>query len=330
MIIEKILKQLTPERVKKEVEVVKKVKLSKEVQKIAQDYKRLGDPNRNEYLWKWIFRGTEVFTGNRVSKKLLPNLLESKLLLFILDTFFDDIADKYKLRNKKLLKEILKVPFQQEYIEFNKLNRKEKECVNFAIDLWDRIEKKIRKFPRYKEFKDIFEYDVSQFLNVIKYSYLVHKNNYLLNKTENWMYLPHSMQVVINTTLELMCMPKFDVKELGKFREVAWNAQKMSRIGNWVSTWEREIDEKDFTSGVFVYALDSGVISINDIQKGNKSKIIKKIRNSKIERKLLKEWEQNYYEINKLARKIKSVDVRSIPQALEKVLFFHLSSRGYK
>ncbi len=119
-------------------------------------------------------------------------------------------------------------------------------------------------------------------------------------------------------------------EQLGKFREVAWNAQKMSRIGNWVSTWEREIDEKDFTSGVFVYALDSGVISINDIQKGNKSKIIKKIRNSKIERKLLKEWEQNYYEINKLARKIKSVDVRSIPQALEKVLFFHLSSRGYK
>ena len=95
-IIEKILKELTPERVKKEVEAVEKVRLSREVKRLANDYKRLGDPNRNEYLWKWIFRGTKIFTGNRVSRRFLPDLLEAKLLLFILDTFFDDIVDKYK------------------------------------------------------------------------------------------------------------------------------------------------------------------------------------------------------------------------------------------
>jgi len=330
MIIEKILKKLTPERIRKEVGAVEKVRLSREVKRLADEYKKIGDPDRNEYLWKWILRGTKIFTGNRVSRRFLPGLLEAKLLLFILDTFFDDIVDKYKFRNKKLLKEILKVPFQQDYIKFKELNRKEKRCVNFAINIWKRIEREIKKFPKYREFKDLLEYDISQFLNVIKYSYLVHQNNYLLNKTENWIYLPHSMQVVINTTLELMCMPKFNVKELGRVREVAWRAQRMSRIGNWISTWEREIEERDFTSGVFVYALDLSVITIDELHKGDKFKIIKKIRNSKVEEKLLKEWEQDYREINKLTKRIKSVNIREMLPALEKIIFYHLSSRGYK
>jgi len=306
------------------------VKLPQQIQKFVKEYNKVGDPNRNEYLWKWIFRGTQIFTGDRINKKYLSKLLEVKLLLFILDTFFDDITDKYELRNRKLLEEILKVPFQQKYIEFNKLNKKEKKCVKFTIKIWNRIDKIIKKFPRYQKFKDIFEYDFSQLFNTLKYSYLVNQNYYLLNKTENWLYLPHSMLVVMNITLELMCSPKFNIQELAKLREVAWCAQNMSRIGNWVSTWEREITEGDFTSGVFVHALDSGIITIDDLIQGDKSEIIKKIKEGKIEEKLLKKWEQNYITIRKLIKDIKSINIKQKLLALQKIIFFHLTSRGYK
>ncbi len=330
MVIEKILKQLTPERVKKEVEEVKKIKLPLEIKKLSNDYEKFGDLNRNEYLWQWIYRGTKIFTGKRIKKKYREPLLKAKVLIFMFDTFLDDIADKAKFRKKQLLEEILKVPFYQKYIEFKKLNKTDKERIKFVIRIWREINKTIRRFPRYREFKDVFRYDILQLLNTVRYSYLIQKNRSLLNVTEGWLYFPHSMQVLTNLTLELMCLPEFDVKETGKLRELGWKAQQMSRIGNWVSTWEREIEENDFTSGIFIYALNSGVIKVENLNKQNKSKIINKIKKAKIENKLLKEWEKNYWEIKKISKKIKSINVKEIPNTLKKIIFFHLSSKGYK
>ncbi len=326
-VISGILRQLTPERIKREIRAVQDVKLPPELQKWVKEYEKVGD--RNEFLWKWIFRGTKIFTAERGERKYLEDLLNVKLLLFILDTFLDDIADKYK--NKKLLNEVLKFSFDSSYIEFNKLNSKEKKEGAFVVNIWSQIKKITKTFPRFNEFKEIFEYDVFQLVNALKYSYLVHKNNYLYNSNEAWAYLPHSMQVITNITLELMCSLTFDAKELGGLRRVSWHAQRMSRIGNWVSTWEREIYERDYTSGVFIYAVESRVIHFKDLfSKGVEASTIKKIRNSKIEKKLLEEWEENYVELNRLSKKIKSVNIKKMSSSLEKVAIFHMSSRGYK
>jgi hypothetical protein len=326
-VITRILKQLTPERIKKEIKNVQDAKLPPELHKWIREYKKVGE--RNDFLWKWIFRGTKIFTDDRGNKKYLNDLLNVKLLLFVLDTFLDDIADKYK--NKRLLNEALKVPFAQKYIEFNKLNSREKKDLHFTITIWGQIQKIIKTFPRFKEFKDVFDYDVLQLLNTLKYSYLVHKNNYLYNSNEAWTYLPHSMQVITNITLELMCSLNFKLEELGKLRKVAWYAQRMSRIGNWVSTWEREIYEEDYTSGVYIYAIENKIIIPEELfNKKNSLRIIKRIRDSKIENKLLIEWEKNYIEINKLSREIKSINIAKMLSSLEKIIAFHLSSRGYK
>jgi len=331
MIIEKILKNLTPKKIEKTNKEVLKINLPPEIKKIVDEYKKVGDPNRNEYLWKWIYRGVKVFTQNRVEEKYLNQVLEVKLLLFIFDTLVDDIVDKPNYRNKKLLKEILKVPFERKYIETKKINKKEKENIKYAIKIWKRIFQIIKKFPRYKEFKDIFEYDVYQFLNMYKYSYLLTQNYYLLNKIESHLYFPHVMQGFIHLTLELMCSPSFDLRDLGKLREICWYIQMMARIGNAVSTWEREVNENDFTSDIFPYAIDFGYITVDELLKEkDKTKIIEKIKNFKVEDELLKKWEECYWEIYKISKKIKSVNIKPILKALQKIIFFHLSSRGLK
>ena len=109
----------------------------------------------------------------------------------------------------------------------------------------------------------------------------------------------------------------------------------MARIGNWLSTWEREIRENDFTSGVFAYAIDTDVITVDDLTKEDKFKIVNKIKKVQIEKKLLKEWEDNYLLIKKLgkkilAKKIQGFNLNKSLQKLEKFIIFHLTSKGYK
>lgn len=330
MVIDKILKELTPERVEKDREEVLKIELPPDFSRWVKEYSEFGESNRNIYFWQWLYRTVRTITFPSVIKKYQKSIWSVKLLILLFVTLFDDISDKYKTRNKKLLNEMIKIHFGRDYIRFNKLNQKEKKHINFTIKVWQRINKDIKRYPNYKYLKDIFEYDVAQLINAMEYAYLVNNNLYLINKKEYWAYLPHNMQTFLSLDIDLMCSPRFDFEKLGIFREIAWNAQEMARIGNWVSTWEREVEEKDFTSGVFAYAIDSGILSIDELKKGKKSEIIKKIKSSKITRDFLKRWEQCYLEIYKLGKRVDSVYIKEFLLGLKKLIFYHLSSRGYK
>jgi len=168
-------------------------------------------------------------------------------------------------------------------------------------------------------------------LNAIKYACLVNENPYLINGTEYWIYLSHNMQAIIDLDFDLMCLPEFNLKKLGTFRKIAWEAQNMARIGNWITTWKREIKENDFTSGVFAYGVDKGIINPELLAKGkNIKQIIKQIEESDVESYFLKEWMKSYKKIKNLGPQIESMKIEIFLNGLEKLLFLHLISQGYK
>lgn len=69
MVIEKILKQLTPRRIEGELKMVMKIKLPNEIQRFVNGYRRIIDPmesgslRTNDYFWKWIFKTTSMVTS---------------------------------------------------------------------------------------------------------------------------------------------------------------------------------------------------------------------------------------------------------------------------
>lgn len=328
MIIEKILKQLTPERVKKEIDEIQKVKLPPELQKWIKEYERIG--KRNRFFWQWLYRANQLIIFPGIAKKYQISLRSTKTLFNMFLSLLDDIADR--TRNKKLLNELLRIPFESDYVKTSNLNSKEKRYLKFAKKLWKHIKKKIRTYPRYKELKEVFKYDVTQMLNGMKYANLINKNPYLINVTEYWLYLSHNMQAVINLTLDLLCFPKFDLKKLGTFREIAGESQKMARVGNWVSTWEREIEEKDFTGWIFAYAIQRRAITHEVLRQHKNEKVFLMIKHLKpdADKILFRQWEKSYKKIGDLGKSSNLNNIEVFQQGLERLLFMHLSSQGYK
>lgn len=326
MKIKQILKKVTPEVKKAEIEKVNKMNLPMELKIWVEGYHKVGG-ERNEFIWKWIYLISQVITISSVGEKYKRSLWEIKFLLIMFVVLLDDVSDKYK--NRAILIELLKIPFDQGQINFQLFNEKDKDFINFTIKLWRHIESEYKNYPRYGEFSDIINFDIRQLLNAMEYAYLVNKDKHLINKEEYYTYLSHNMQLIIDVMFDLSCSPCFDLKELGLVREVSCYAQEMARIGNWISTWQREIGEDDFTSGVFAVALQRKIVNIEDLNSKN-TDLVKKIQDSGIEDEFLAEWEERYKKIDKLNSLVKTLDIGEFTRFLEKVIFAHLTSRGYK
>ncbi len=327
-VISGILKELTPGRIKKEIEEVQKVELPEEVQRWVKEYEEIGE--RSEFIWMWLWKMFQITKLPISPKKHEKTLLTIKVLLTMFIVLLDDIADKGG--SKKMLDEMSKIPFVLtcDYKGFNKI---EKKHLKKASSLWKYLEAQIKKLPEYESYKEIFEYDLRQVINAMRYSSLVNKNHYLLNKTECWQFMPYNMAALVYSGLDLMCVnsPMVD-KNMGKIREIIIYSQKMARIGNWISTWEREIYEKDFTNIVFIYAIiDYNFLRFKDLSgKGNEEKIIQKIKSSKIENELFESWEKYYQKIKKEVNFENKVPFTKFLSSLERLMVFHLSSRNYK
>jgi len=325
--IEKILKELTDERIEKEISYVYQLDLPDNAEKWVKSYEKIG--GRNEFIWKWLFVTFSEFYLPVFSKKHKNSLLLVKFLWTMFVVLLDDVADKDQ--NKKLLNNLIKIPLRQENKEeLKKLSKKDKKYFDFAKNIWEEIHKIISEFPNYKNLKEILYYDIKQVLNVMEYSLLINKNPILINKAEANLFFPYNMSLFVYSDFDLLCSNSKSLGYVGIIRELVFKMQRIARIGNWVSTWEREVGEKDFSSGVFIYALDRGFVKIEDLEKEKDEVVIRKIKKSKAEEEMFEEWESNYKEIKKISKDIDIIDRKKLISSCEKLLILHLSSKNYK
>ena len=323
MKVEEILKGITPEVKKREIEKIQKVKLPVELQKWVEEYEKVGE--RNEFFWKFMYEINQTIKPFKIPDEYCNSDVKFLIIIFII--LVDDIADRTK--NEKLLNEIIKIPHNKLLTINIRFNKKEKRCLRFAIELWNYIEKIIKKYPRYDEFKSVLDYDIKQTLNAMSYTCLINNNPYLINKIEYWLYSPHSLQGMIDCTLDLMCCSKFNISEAGKAREIFWNAQKMARISNCLGSWKKELTNGDFSSSVVVYFLSSNPVNIGKLIKKSKKSIISEINRSSIENELLREWQKCHDDVNFLCERVKLIRTRDFLLQLEKFLLMHVAVEEY-
>ncbi len=318
MVIEKILKQLTPERIKEEREKIQNIKLPPEIQKWVTEYEKVGD--RDPFIWKWLYNADKkIIDFYGFPKKYLKLSLETTFILNIFIVLLDDVSEKH---DYLLLKELSKIPFNDNPIKNNRWNDKQIMLLKFASKSWDRISKNIQEFPYYQKVKDTFNYDIYQLINNARYSSLIYSNPYLSNKTEYWIYAPQNMQLILTFDIYSMCVfAPHKGGRIGKIREIILCMQSMARIGNSLATWERELKTNDFASnGILLEGL----------------KNVKKLKNDsnkrKFEQNLLKKWEFDRLITEKLINKIKDKQSKKfllgIKFGIYKITLYYLLAKG--
>ncbi|WP_456329957.1 hypothetical protein [Archaeoglobus sp.] len=275
---------------------------------------------RDRFLWKWIgvvFR--QGITLSCVDERYFDFVVNLKIPITMLDVILDDAADYYK--DCELIDRAYEVIFYGR--SFND------ERLLFFERLWNYIIQAIRELPRFEEFFPIFEYDMRQMFDAMYYSHLVNTKPEVLNLKEAEIHLANNMIYFLYTDVDLMASPTFDKNELPLLRTVIWHTQQMARIGNWLSTWKRELRERDFTSGVFAYIVSNGLVFPDQLPEMDEIEIVSVIEETNPDEYFMRLWMENYRKVEEIGKNIRSVDIKALLRGFENLLKYHLATEGY-
>lgn len=322
-----LLLELNKKEIKCKISFVRDTELPTILREWIAEYENLGE--RDLFIWKWLWN---VFKIVRIpgseTKDNFSDLVMLKVALTMFIVLVDDVAENSK--DEELFKKLVKIPDQNK-VNLKDISPDKAEYVKKAIKLWDYILNSIKEFPKFKSYENLFRHDFKQTINSIRYSYLANKNYRLINSRECWHFSPYNMNVFAYFDFDLMFSEEDYRPILNSLRPILYNIQKMARIGNWLSTWEREVYEDDYVNAVIAKALEENVVSLNELKKAKHELIIKNIKNSEIEKEFLKKWEFLYKEIiNNSEEKNNSKLFEELIFIPQEVLKMHLFSKGYK
>lgn len=301
------------------------VDLPEPVATLADDYDRyFGD--RDRFLWQWIYSLFPEFTLGSVRKEHANRVQIQKTILTMYVTVLDDLIEAHG--DRRTFAEARRLPHDSAAVDPSAAAIDDEQFA-FIERLWRTFEDELVEAPRHPEFVDIFEYDIRQTTNAMEYGGIVNENPCIANVSGATHYGSHNMVMFPYADVDLMYSPGFELSEFGTLRDCLWDLQEMARIGNWVTTWEREVEEGDYTAGVVVLALQEGIITPTELNR-SPAAAIEKIKGLDIEQRFKDRWADRYRALKTREYDTKSVDLEALVNGMETVFEYHLASRGLK
>ena len=319
-------RHLLPEELREISNEIKRVQFSPYLERWIVDYEQVGQ--RGRFLWQWCWRGVNMTTLPSVDPALREHAMESKMLAIFYGTLIDDIADREQ--DREMLQFAINLSEEEwhpERLDF--WNGRRKDYLNMISSLWTELWSRCKTYPQFVAFEHLLRFDNEQIHNAMRYALLANQSPGLLNSIEHDLYQPHNMQIMFMATLDLAASPSFDMDELGIAREVFWHAQRMGRIGNMITTWEREVLDRDFTSGIFAHALQRGIVEPSDLRVLPAHEIMTMLEEAACQDHFFKEWQAHRDAMTRKLKRIKSVDLTPYLKGFEQLIKLHLSSRGF-
>ncbi len=317
----------------KVLSAVKSRDLPADVQSVVEEYDRtVGE--RDHFLWKWLDAAIPQLALSTVEPRYEQLAQNAKLLASVFVSTVDDVAEIDG--DWETYEEATKIPFGRDESNLDRPGV-DPDLLAFARDVWEQFESGLGAGPRSDEFEAIRHFDLRQVLNAIEYSYVANQHPETVTEDELWAYDSHNMMVLFYADVDLAFSPAFDRDDLGSLRRILLRGQRMARIGNWTTTWERELYEGDVSSGVIGRALEQDVLSLEEVRRIRNAPteavvepVVERIRDRGLEDAFVDRWRAEYDAIEAMEPKPDSIDVRSYLDGLESVMHHHLASEGLK
>lgn len=287
----------------------------------------LGD--RDRLFWQWLDDLFPAFTLSCVDPQSAEEVRLAKLLVSLLVTVIDDVAEKHD--DRVTFAEAATVPIDRECERVR--TRGDEAVVAFVETLWDAFEERFAG-PRAAEFEALLQFDLKQVIDAIDYSQLINRNLNALNERELWVHDVHNMAVFVYADIDLAYSPSFDATELSALRAVVWHTERIARICNWIATWERELHEGDCSSGLLAYARDANIVSLRELQTlradpcpANVLPVVGAVKDHDVETVFLQRLEEEFEAVSAAGDVIESIDVDSYLDGFEVVRQYHVTGK---
>ncbi|MFB6151876.1 MAG: hypothetical protein ABEJ40_08735 [Haloarculaceae archaeon] len=308
---------------------IRRVDLPPRVDRLAEAYDRQFD-DRDRFLWRWIYSLFPSFTLSSVADEHAAHVREQKTILTIYVTVLDDMLEHHG--DRETFREARKLHESGVEPDYGRPGV-DRDALAFVERVWTAFEEGQSEAPRRDEFADAFAYDLEQTANAVEYSTVVSDNPGMATVTGARRYDSHNMVMFPYADVDLMYSPGFDRAEFSAVRGVLWDLQEMARIGNWVTTWERELAEGDYSAGVVVTALQEGVVTPAELAAAtpdDREAIAERIRAHGIEDRFRRRWQELYRSVRGRDHGADTVDLDALVEGMETVYEYHLATRGLK
>lgn len=304
---------------------IKSIEFSPYLQKWIEEYEKVGQ--RGRFLWQWCLKGLGLTTLPCVDAALRAHAIESKMLSILYGTLIDDIADREQ--DREMLEMAISLGTDEWSADRLALwTGHRHDYLEMIARLWKELWTRCQSYPRFPEFEFLLRFDNQQSLNAMRYALLVNQSPAVLNNIEHDLYQPHNMQIMFMASVDLCASVSFDVNELGTTREIFWHAQRMGRIGNMLTTWEREVLDRDFTSGVFAHSLSRGILTPSNLRSSPAYEIMSILESAECHAHFIRDWKINRDQMARKIRDVRSCDLTSYLKGFEQLIILHLGSRG--
>ena len=296
------------------------------VEDAIERYQRVGDPRR-AFLWRWAWHGIRNTQLSVVPEQWREHVDATKLLAVIVNVLFDDLADipGSELEFQASIDRLMDVTAPPSGADLDG------PYFELLFALWRQIEDRVRELPGWERHRLLWRFDYEQVFSAMRYVVLTRRYPGLDNLTEHRAYLPHSMNIMVFATLDLMAAPDAgdaSSVDIGLVREIAWHAQALTQIANMVVTWRREVPERDFSSRVFVLALDLGVLTREELATLAPEEVIERIDASGVEQRLLEELRAHRRRVAEVSGRATAIDLAHYERGMNQVLAMGLAARG--
>lgn len=305
--------------------------LPPEIESVLESYLEL-DHSRSPFIWKWVHRLAPQNELPIVESVYTDKLSIDKTLVVLFITVVDDILEKK--RDRATFLELSKIPFEGQVADPT-ADGVDAAYVSVGERIWQTLIGRLGDAPKFDDYADIFRFDLKQALTAIEYSDIASHNPGVATMADLERYESHNMVMLAYADVDFMHSDVEIGAALGPLRDAVLEAQMMARIGNWVSTWERELSEGDFSAGPIVYALETGLVTPDELERARRDddvadELKSRIRDHGIEDVFLSAWERHYDTLCRINEQLPSIELEPFIDGTEEILRYHLTSRGLK